>query len=71
LCEGCESKNIEIPVTRARGILVENLCTKFWGKRVGKQKRSNRIFCCFLISVWSWRGLNPRPNGEPTSFLHA
>ena len=40
-------------------------------KRVGKQKRSNRIFCCFLISVWSWRGLNPRPNGEPTSFLHA
>jgi len=48
LCEGCESKNIEIPVTRARGILVENLCTKFWGKGLENKKEATEY------SVASW-----------------
>ena len=59
------------PCYAREGNFSRKLVHQILRKKVGKQKRSNRIFCCFLIRVWSWRGLNPRPNGELTSFLHA
>ena len=36
-----------------------------------KEMLQTRVLQHLLDVLWSWRGLNPRPNGELTSFLHA
>lgn len=36
-----------------------------------RNKKNNRLTSSRLFIQWSWRELNPRPNGEAMCFLHA
>ena len=41
---------------------------------MGKPKSLAQYSCSILLlntALWSWRGSNPRPNKEPSGFLHA
>ena len=40
-------------------------------KRSKKSTSNHLMTRWLLVTLWSWRGLNPRPNGELIRFLHA
>ena len=41
------------------------------GGKAHNQKNKSPIFSDLFLALWSWRGLNPRPNVELIRFLHA
>ena len=55
------------------GLTDETMGTNFTSSPIEKKekRKSNLKMMLFLFILWSWRGLNPRPNKEAIRFLHA